>query len=226
MIGRAIPLRALLGLLLAGAVATGCKDATLGPDERGAIEGEVRNYETDEAVAGASVTTSPPTEALLTDAEGRFALSDLEAGTYQVSARRAGYRPSTVSVSVRDDRTAQATLVLEEEEEEEPEPTARFEVAVVGFWNTTSGDSTFVETEYRVENTGEVAINAYEVYFRIQAGEAAFFHEAGADSLDVGQSDAARFRVFIPAAAATGVLVDGTWSDPPVAAPDDDGTGS
>ena len=214
-------------LLVVGTLAfTACKDATLGPSSRGAIDGLVRDFDSGNAVAGASVTTTPPSEALLTDEEGRFSLDDLEAGTYQITARRSGYLPSTVSVAVRESRTAQATIVLQAEDDESPDPLAAFAVEVVGFWASTSGDSTFAEAEYRARNTGEVLLSAYEVYFRIEAGGQAFYHEEAGDTLAVGQTDASRFRIYLPTAASiSAVEVDGTWSDPPATSTSSQGDG-
>jgi hypothetical protein len=217
--------RGWTGLVLAGVVALGaCKDATLGPERNGDLEGRVEDFVTGEAVVGASITTAPPTEALLSDGDGAFRLEDLEVGTYQVTARKSGYTPTTVSVAVREDRVARAAILLEQEEEEDEE-VVEFSVQVVDFWNTQSGDSTFVETEYRVENTGDVALSAYEVYFRIETGSNPFFHEEEAEELGVGQADTGRFRVFLPGSSATDVQVDGRWSDPALTRTDGGGGG-
>ncbi|MEK9500754.1 carboxypeptidase regulatory-like domain-containing protein [Gemmatimonadota bacterium DH-20] len=212
-------LSALVALLAAAALA-GCKDATLGPEVQGGIEGHVVDFRTGAAVAGASVTTAPPSEAILTDGSGAFVLDGLEAGTYQVTVRKAGYSPSTVSVSVREDRVARASVLLEEDSEE-AEPAPLLAAEVVEFWNVTSGDSAFVEVEYRVRNLGSVATTAYEVYFQIRVGAASYFHEEGAEGLGVGQADGGRFRTWLPQSPASAVIVDGVWSDPPGSTPAD-----
>lgn len=206
--------------LLAAVVLAGCKDATLGPEVQGTIEGHVVDFRTGAAIAGASVTTAPPSEAILTDGSGAFVLEGLEAGTYQVTVRKAGYAASTVSVSVREDRVARASVLLEEDSEE-VEPAPLLSAEVVEFWNVTRGDSAFVEVEYRVRNLGSVATTAYEVYFQIRVGAVSYFHEEGAEGLGVGQADGGRFQTWLPQAPASAVTVDGVWSDPPGSVPAD-----
>ncbi len=201
-------------LLLAGAF--GCKEATLDPSAYGDIEGRVLDYETGAAIAGASITTTPASEALVTDAQGNFTIQDLETGTYQVAARKAGYTANTVSVAVRAEQSAEASIYLQAEDS--TETTAALDVTVTSFWNAHSeeGDSTFVEAEYRVENTGAVPVNAYEVYFRIPTTGDTYYHSEAGDTLKVGQSDIGRFKTYIQSSQATAVQVDTVWSDPPL----------
>lgn len=197
-------------LVLVGSA--GCKDATVGPDLRGDIAGAVLDFETGEPVPEASVTTSPPSEALLTDAEGRFSIEDLEEGTYQVTVRKAGYATGSVTVAARDGRLSSATVLLEADAEDDPEqpPLA---VEVVSFWNHRRGDSTFVATEYRVRNPESAAVSAYEVYFRIDTPADTLFHDEEGGALASGQIDTRRFELYLPADTAVLVEVDGVWSD-------------
>ena len=108
----------------------GCKEGTLGPDLLGGIEGVVLDYETSSPLAGASITTSPPTDAIVTNAEGRFVLDELSVGNYTIQAKKPGYGTNSVTVSVRENRMTQATVFLEvadENEVEEPAPRSLFE---------------------------------------------------------------------------------------------------
>jgi hypothetical protein len=206
-------------LVLALLASAACKEATLGPSSTGDIEGTVLDYETVLPVVAASITTTPPSEALLTTQQGLFRVEDVEVGTYQVTARKSGYAPTTVSVLVRDDRAATATIFLEAEEEEPEEVAAVLDVEVLSFWNTQSGDSTFAEAEFTVRNAGEVSVNAYEVYFRVLTTGDTFFHEEGGEQLDVGESNTRRFRTYIRQFLATDVSIDGMWSDPSTNSP-------
>lgn len=193
---------------------TGCKEATLGPVQEGGIEGQVVDYVTGVPIANAAITTTPASEAVLTDGEGNFQLDDLEAGSYQVTARKSGYSPSTVAIAVKNDRTSSAVIFLEEEDEDAAADSPLLDVQVTSFWNTTEGDSTYVEAEYRVRNDGGVAATAYEVYFRIETtGDTYYFDETG-EALGVGQADVRRFKSFIQSSSATAVEVEDVWTDP------------
>ena len=57
---------AAVALLCVSVGLAGCKDATLEPELVGGLQGTILDYETSEPLAGVSVTTSPPTEALVT----------------------------------------------------------------------------------------------------------------------------------------------------------------
>ena len=211
-IGKALTLLAALAVALAGL--TGCKEATLGPDLRGDLEGKVLDHASSASLGRVGITTSPPTGALVTDAEGRFRLEDVPAGTYTVTARHPGYRSASVSVSVRENQATEAVLFLEpapDTTNEETGGSALLQVEVTRWANRTAGDSAFVEVEYRARNTGTAGLSAYEVYFRIDAGGEAFHHEVHGDSLHPGQSDVGRFERRLAAAAADAVTVHDVW---------------
>lgn len=203
-------------LLVIALLAGGCKEATVGPDNRGTIAGRVLDYETGEPIARASITTTPPSEAVLSGTDGRFELDQLPVGSYQVSARKSGYTPTTVAVSVQEDRTTSATIYLEEEDEETETDSVAVDVDVLNFWNTGSSDSTYVEAEYRIQNRGDVAVSEYEIYFQINTDSATYYHDEEGSSLGVGQTDVQRFRTFIPSGPVTSVEVDDLWTDPPL----------
>jgi hypothetical protein len=206
---------AVLGL--AALALVGCKDATLGPSGAGSIEGVVLDAEGNRPIAGASITSTPPSHALVTDAQGRFVLDDLEAGNYQITARGFGYQQTTVTVAVRPHRAATATVFLQRQE-----PDARrvaLDVEVLSFWNTVQGDSVFAEAEYRVRNSGEVKVNAYDVSFRIATTEGVRFQQEKGQALQVAQSDIRRFKLLIQRARATEVQVESVWTDPGLTPP-------
>lgn len=196
----------------------GCKDAMLGPTGDGSIAGQVVHAETGAPLPGVGITTTPPSNAIVTDEEGRFSFDELEAGSYQITARRAGFQQSTVNVAVRTGRTATATIFLQEQEEETNR--AALDVEVLSFWNTTRNDTTFAEAEYRVTNTGEVTIEEFDVNFRIDTTAGARHHQESGERLRVGQNMVRSFRVQLQSGQATGVVVESVWTDPPL---DEDG---
>lgn len=188
-----------------------CKDADLGPNHTGNIEGQVVDFETGQSIPGASITTTPPTDAIITNGEGRFVIDELEVGNYQITARKSGYTGASVAVAVRQNRTSSAVIFLEKKDDDEDAP-PDLDVSIIAWWQErTSPDSTFVEAEYRVRNPGPTAVTRYEVYFRITTDQNDFFHEAGGDGLQPSQSDVRRFRTFIVDRNATDVIVDDLW---------------
>lgn len=96
---------------------TACEEGTFEPELFGSISGLVRDADTNEPIIGASVTTNPPTNAIVTNDEGRFLLSEIETGTYSITVRKTGYLNASVSVSVRDGQTAEAIMFLQPKDE-------------------------------------------------------------------------------------------------------------
>ncbi len=107
-------------LLLLGLGA--CEESTFEPEVFGSISGLVRDAETDEPVGGASVSTNPPTSAIVTDDEGHFEFDEIETGSYSISVKKSGYRTASVSVTVREGRTTDATIFLEQSDENSAAP--------------------------------------------------------------------------------------------------------
>lgn len=201
--------------LLFGLFLTGCDEAVLGPSLRGSIDGRVLNFEDNAPVAGASVTTSPATGAFVTDGEGRFTITDVESGPYNISVRKSGFKANTLGVAVRDDETTPATLFLERDED----ATQRDSVAaeIVNWANRivnddgTGRDSVFVDVEYRVRNAGTTDVSAYEVYVRIETTGDPFFQEVRGEDLPATQADIATFSKFIRTEQAERVVIEEVW---------------
>lgn len=191
---------------------TGCKEATLGPELSGTLEGRVLDFHSGDPIQGAGVTTAPPTGAVVTDEDGRFIFDDIPAGSYTITARRVGYAPNTATVSVRENRVTQATVFLEEADADSTEiPSTALRVDVLNWANRTRGDSTFVRVEYRVRNEGTTDIAAYEVYFQIATTGDTFYEERSGTDLRVGQFDIENFEKFILNNTAVDVRVDTFW---------------
>lgn len=204
---------ALVALLSAVVVltATGCEDSSLGPAQRGTIEGQVQDFETNTAIAGANITTSPPTGALVTDSDGRFTLDNVETGNYTVSAKKSGYDANQVSIAVQADAVTEATLFLEPSDGASASSDS-IDVTVTNWANRApEPDSVFVDVEYRVQNVGSTDVDAYEVYFHIQTGGVDFYYEAQGDSLAVAQTDVAQFSKYLRDRSASSVAVDDYW---------------
>ena len=106
----------LLAALLGGSLLLflpGCDEETLGPQTRGSIQGVVQDADPNAPIAQANVTTSPPTQSVLTSDSGTFSLPDIPTCNYSVEATKTGYDARAVQVSVQENQTAGATLLLE-----------------------------------------------------------------------------------------------------------------
>ncbi|MEM9664073.1 MAG: carboxypeptidase regulatory-like domain-containing protein [Bacteroidota bacterium] len=191
---------------------TGCKESMLGPDLTGRIEGRVLDFETQAPMAGASITTSPPTGALAADSKGRFIIEDVPTGNYTVTAVLAGFQRNSVSVAVREDQTTPAMLFLHVADSTDIVPTMSAEVTAFANLPAES-DTVTVRVEYRVRNTGPVDIAAYEVYFRLETEGESFFAERGGENLKAGQEDIRTFQKQLFTQPAMEVVVDGTALD-------------
>jgi len=214
---RALRRFGLLALLLGGLVVlSGCDDETLGPTARGDIEGAVRDAETGDPIAQASISTSPPTQSVLTDDDGSFELRGVEAGNYTIDISKTGYETAAVTVRVNENDVAEATALLERSDDFGQE-TDSLRTQVIDFYNdrvnrdSTGADSVFVTAEYQAENVGEVPITAYEIYFRIETAAGTFSREETGDTLAVGQADIGDFRTYIQHEEAESVEITGTY---------------
>ena len=189
----------LLGLLL---LTAGCDEATLGPEARGDITGQVLDADSNAPVEQASITTSPPTQSVLTDENGEFTLTGVETGNYTVDVTKKNYDSQAVSVRVREGEVAQAIALLETSDDA-GEKRDSLSAAVVDFYNdrinrdSTGADSVFVTAQYRAQNVGDRTITAYELYFRIETDAQTFSEEVTGDTLDAGQADLGDLRTYV-----------------------------
>jgi hypothetical protein len=106
--------RTWIGVLLL-VTAAGCKDASVDPVLFGEITGTVRYADTGTVVEGAQVTTSPPTNSLVTGDSGTFRFEDVETGNYTITVSKTDYSTSSTTVSVRRNQTTQAEILLRRE---------------------------------------------------------------------------------------------------------------
>ncbi len=100
-------------LILSLIIFSSCKENTIEPEEFGSISGTVLSSETNQPVQGASVTTSPASNAVVTGVDGKFSFANLPTGTYTVNVSKTDFQKSAVSINVPANSTAQATVLLE-----------------------------------------------------------------------------------------------------------------
>lgn len=212
----------LLALLAAVALAAvGCKDATLEPDLTGTITGTVFDADTNEPLARAQITTSPPTSAPLTNENGTFRLEDVATGNYTVTASRPGYQSSSVTIAVTENQAAPASLFLEEETADTTDESASLNAQITNWATRIEGDSAFVDVEYRVRNTSDVDVAQYEVDFRIETSSETFFAQETGEDLLAGESDVGSFEKYTRGEEAQDVTIDSVTFEEDT---DDDGS--
>ncbi len=96
----------ILGFLLISS----CREDTIQPTLFGSMVGTVIRDADNVAVNNAIISTTPPTSLILTDEFGRFALNDIEPGTYTIRAEKEGFSPEVESVTVFEDKTANVII--------------------------------------------------------------------------------------------------------------------
>jgi hypothetical protein len=205
-------MKAVLVQLLMFTLLVSCAKDNVGVDEYGSIQGRVIDSETGEGIGGVNVTTTPPTVAILSESDGSFIVQDAPVGSYTVQARKPGFKNNSVSVTVGEWKNVRADLLLEPEEEDPPVEDNVLIATVNSWFNSQSGDSSFVEVEYSVENISErTDVDEYEVYFEITTGGNTFYFDASGTDLKVDQKSFGEFKKYIRSETASDVLIEKTW---------------
>lgn len=114
-------------ILIFGLIFTiSCEEDPISPAITGDISGTVSDDETGAAIGNASVTTSPPSSAIKTDADGTFKFTGLDAGSYTISVSKTGYKTANVTVAVKETKETRAEISLKMEATTTPAiPTAK-----------------------------------------------------------------------------------------------------
>lgn len=202
-------------LLILPLLWVGCAKETIDPETFGSISGRVINSVTGKGVANASVTTVPGTEALLTGPDGKFLISGIPTGQYTVKVIKEYFKTSSVRISVTEDSTATAQILMDPGKGSKPSSEI-LEASVTSFTNVTTPDkdSTFVEVEYAVRNkSNNIAASHYEIYFKISTSGDTFYQEVQGDSLNVGEQSFGSFKKYIRTFKASNVVVSGVFSE-------------
>jgi TonB-linked SusC/RagA family outer membrane protein len=108
---RSSPRAALCGLLLVGT----CLMAAPAEAQTGSIAGQVSSAQGGQPLAAAQVYISGLDIGVLTQANGRFVLINIPAGTHRVTAERIGYQVATAEVTVAAGTTVVRNFTLSEE---------------------------------------------------------------------------------------------------------------
>ncbi len=79
----------------------------------GTISGTVTEEGTGTPISGASVSTQPSTTTVTTDGQGNYTISDVDPGSYTVTASASGYIADSANVTVTAGDTSTANLALQ-----------------------------------------------------------------------------------------------------------------
>lgn len=208
-------LSALSVLVVAGVLLSSCAKDTIEAETFGGIEGFIIDGETEEAIGTVNISTTPATEAIFSDENGTFTISNIPTGNYTIQARKTGYSNTSVSVNVRESNNSSAFIAMSPQEEEPDSSVTsdEFSAGITSWFNDVDGDTTHVEINYRVENNSDSgSISEYEVYFQVEAdsGISYYFDVAGTD-LQAGQNRSGNFRGYIRNNEATEVIINDVW---------------
>ncbi len=119
-------LNKLLPLLFLLSLAACEEDITVTPDVYGTLVGTVVDDGTGKPIAGATLTTSPTTTALSSDAAGKFDFGQLVTGTYALRVEKSGYTQKLLSVVVKENEETAAAARLSRDTLNNHLPTAPF----------------------------------------------------------------------------------------------------
>ena len=78
----------------------------------GSLSGTLSDAVSNQPVAGASITTDPPSVALITGLAGQFAIDSLAVGNFTVIVEKFGYTTDSVAVAVQESKATPVAMLL------------------------------------------------------------------------------------------------------------------
>ena len=78
----------------------------------GSLFGTLLDGISNQPIAGASITTNPPSVALITGPAGQFAIDSLAVGNYTVIVEKFGYTTDSVAVAVQESKVTPVAMLL------------------------------------------------------------------------------------------------------------------
>jgi hypothetical protein len=204
-------------LMMISLLTYSCAKETVEPITTGALKGHVQNSKTGKAIPNASVSTNLGTNAILTDKKGDFSLRSIPTGSYTVEVEKEGFKSKLVHVTVKDNQTASAQILLSPEDNE---PASAFiKAKVTSYFNTVhhdttaNTDSTFVEVNYLVKNiSSNRSVPRFQVYFEIKTDNTTFYAQVNGDSLESGQEDVGHLSKYTRKYPAKSVNIFKIWA--------------
>ena len=81
-------------------------------DVFGTIEGKVLDVDDNKAIENVCVTLSPSNRNTMTDSDGKFTFSELDAKQYSVTVQKNGYETNVKTVNVITSETSSVTITM------------------------------------------------------------------------------------------------------------------
>lgn len=104
----------LVALLLSSAtiLLSGCSEDRVEPIFEGSITGQVLDFDTQEPLSYATVTTDPATTSIVCDENGTFRFSSVPTGEYRVTAKKSLYSENSESIAVEREQATHVVIQL------------------------------------------------------------------------------------------------------------------
>ncbi|GGE97093.1 carboxypeptidase-like regulatory domain-containing protein [Hymenobacter cavernae] len=93
--------------------AVACEETTVEPAQVGSLSGIVLDARTNKPLSNVAISTNPATSSYVTDAQGKFTISDAPIGKLLITASKVDYQQVQTNVTVVEDTTVQVSLLLE-----------------------------------------------------------------------------------------------------------------
>lgn len=90
-----------------------CNESTVDPDLYGSISGTVKTSTGSIPMEGVTITTSPGTSSVITNAEGVFDIGEVPIGDYAISAKKEDYTSENINISVREDQNVVMEILMQ-----------------------------------------------------------------------------------------------------------------
>lgn len=90
-----------------------CNESTVEPDLYGSISGMVKASDGNTPMEGVTITTSPGTTSVTTNAEGKFNIGEVLVNDYSVTAAKEDYSSQSISISVREGQDVVMEFVMQ-----------------------------------------------------------------------------------------------------------------
>lgn len=140
----------LLIVIISLIIFAGCSkdDNPTNSSTKGNISGKITEQGTGNPISGASISTQPTTVTATSDNNGDYTISDIEAGSYTLTASKNGYTPNNANANVTAGQTTTVNIIITNTQNI---PLASFNYggtlvtpAVVTFQNTSQNADTYL----------------------------------------------------------------------------------
>lgn len=102
----------ILSICLIILLISSCREDDFIPDTFGSVFGQVLVEGSNSAIEDASITTNPPTNILLTDELGRFAMEEIKTGNYTLRVEKLGFVTKVENIAILNGNSINVVIKL------------------------------------------------------------------------------------------------------------------